>query len=208
MNISMIEVYQSNVTAEELELAVKNSNQAYANGIQAEYDRFWDTYQANGTEQHNFNYAFAYNQWNDETYKPKYPIRFVNGSSVGTYRASHITNTLVDIISNDTTTLQLTFEHSRIVTIPRLVLKSGTKFNSTFDNCNDLTNLNVEGVIGTNYLVLSYCPKLTHDSLMSIINALEKKTSGSWTVTLGATNLAKLTDAEKAIATEKGWTLA
>ncbi len=29
-----------------------------------------------------------------------------------------------------------------------------------------------------------------------------------WTVTLGTTNLAKLTDAEKAIATQKGWTLA
>ena len=47
------------------------------------------------------------------------------------------------------------------------------------------------------------------EELNSIINAL-KDYSGSgktYTCTLGATNLAKLTDAEKAIATEKGWTL-
>jgi hypothetical protein len=43
---------------------------------------------------------------------------------------------------------------------------------------------------------------------MSIINALQKKTSGTWTVTLGTTNLNKLDTNEKAIATDKGWTLA
>jgi hypothetical protein len=48
--------------------------------------------------------------------------------------------------------------------------------------------------------------KLTHDSLMSIINALPVSTGG-YTCTLNATNLAKLTDEEKAIAIDKGWTL-
>ena len=46
---------------------------------------------------------------------------------------------------------------------------------------------------------------------MSIINCLKDystDTSGtSHTVTLGTTNLAKLTDEQKAIATEKGWSL-
>ena len=40
---------------------------------------------------------------------------------------------------------------------------------------------------------------------MSIINAL--KSGVTQTLTLGTDNLAKLTDTEKAIATEKGWTL-
>ena len=48
---------------------------------------------------------------------------------------------------------------------------------------------------------------LTHDSLMSIINNLATVTT-TQTLTLGSTNLAKLTDAEKAIATNKGWILA
>ena len=41
-----------------------------------------------------------------------------------------------------------------------------------------------------------------------IINALMTNTSGTKTLTLGTDNLDKLSDAEKAIATERGWTLA
>ena len=63
-----------------------------------------------------------------------------------------------------------------------------------------------------NGLDVSYCEYLTHDSLMSIINCLKDYSdytgTTNWVCTLGATNLAKLTDAEKAIATENGWTLA
>ena len=46
-----------------------------------------------------------------------------------------------------------------------------------------------------------------HDSLMSIINNLATVTT-TQTLTLGSTNLAKLSSEEKAIATNKGWTLA
>ena len=48
---------------------------------------------------------------------------------------------------------------------------------------------------------------LTHDSIMVVINGLQTVTETK-TLTLGSTNLAKLTDAEKKIATDKGWTLA
>lgn len=47
---------------------------------------------------------------------------------------------------------------------------------------------------------------LSHDSLIRILNNLMTVTTTK-TLTLGATNLAKLTDEEKAIATDKGWTL-
>lgn len=58
-------------------------------------------------------------------------------------------------------------------------------------------------------LNLSNCVNLTHDSLMNIINGLADLTGATAeTLTLGATNLAKLTDEEKAIATAKNWTLA
>lgn len=83
--------------------------------------------------------------------------------------------------------------------------------SSAFYGCSALENLTIYGTIGRNGLNISWSTRLTHDSLMSIINALQDKTgdtSASWAVTLGADNLAKLTDAEKAIATQRGWTLA
>ena len=61
----------------------------------------------------------------------------------------------------------------------------------------------------SNYgLVLTNCSKLTHDSLMNIINNLyDIKTKGckEQRLQLGPTNLAKLTDEEKQIAIDKGW---
>lgn len=83
-------------------------------------------------------------------------------------------------------------------------------------NINGLSNVfykcaNLENIIGNpNFKVsldLSPCTKLTHDSLMVVINGLQTVTTTK-TLTLGSTNLAKLTDAEKKVATDKGWTLA
>lgn len=48
---------------------------------------------------------------------------------------------------------------------------------------------------------------ISHDSIVAILNGLASGVSGQ-TLTLGATNLNKLTAEEKAIATNKGWTLA
>jgi hypothetical protein len=69
--------------------------------------------------------------------------------------------------------------------------------------------------IGQNGFNVQNSTKLTHDSLINnegtgILNSLEDKsgTGSTWTITLGSANLAKLTDGEKAIATQKGWTLA
>lgn len=91
-------------------------------------------------------------------------------------------------------------------------ISSGTPFQSTFTGCSALTNLTIFGVINANGFNVSACTLLTNDSLMSIIGALGNKSGDTstttWKVTLGATNLAKLTDADKAQATTKGWTLA
>lgn len=65
-------------------------------------------------------------------------------------------------------------------------------------------------ISGTTSFFLSSCSNLTHESLMNVINNLyDRKTAGYRTLSLkfGSTNLAKLTDEEKAIATNKGWTL-
>jgi hypothetical protein len=70
----------------------------------------------------------------------------------------------------------------------------------------------MDGAIGQNGFDVHWSTKLTHDSLMSIINHLSDKssdTSGTtWTITLGTENIAKLTDDEIAIAEAKGWEVA
>ena len=98
----------------------------------------------------------------------------------------------------------------KLHTIEELVLgNSATTFTSTFNRCDALQNIIITGAI-YNDISFKDSKLLTHESLMSIINALyDYKDSGkTYTVTLGTENLAKLTDAEKAIATQKGWTLA
>lgn len=76
-----------------------------------------------------------------------------------------------------------------------------------FAKCNQLSNLQAPKNINAN-MDFSDCP-LTHDSLMDIINNLiTTPYTQTKTLTLGVTNLAKLTDEEKVIATGKGWTLA
>lgn len=94
-------------------------------------------------------------------------------------------------------------------TIPKLNITKATSssaFSNMFRNCSSLENITFEGTINSN-ISFAQSTKLTHDSLMSIINALGATTSTK-TLTLGSTNLAKLTSTEKAVATGKGWTLA
>ena len=81
-----------------------------------------------------------------------------------------------------------------------------------FDGMNRITYIGFEGQIDGNNWNLSQCTKLEKQCLIAFMNCLVDKTTDTsgtnWAITFGATNLAKLTDTEKAIATEKGWTLA
>ena len=98
-----------------------------------------------------------------------------------------------------------------LTTVPKLdatsLTTTDTMFGYSWSSLNKftafggLTNLKVN-------LDLTPCPKLTHDSLMNVINEAADVTASPKTLTLGTTNLNKLTDEEKAIATNKGWTLA
>lgn len=180
----------------------------YEAGKQAEYDAFWDAFQKNGTRT---NYDYTFRRWENGFYNPKYPITIASG--IASYNATNITDTKVPIVVS-TPTMTTTFANSvYLVTIPILDVSSvTTSFDRIFSSCNKLANLTIVGTINANGFVVSDCKNLTHDSLMSIITALADKTqdtSGTeWVCTLGTDNLNKLTDAEKAVATEKGWILA
>ena len=77
-------------------------------------------------------------------------------------------------------------------------------WNTIFLGCNNLVNYYPPKNIGVQYSVSSQ--KLTVDSLVRIMNNL-KTVSTTTTLSIGATNLAKLTDEQKAIAINKGWTI-
>lgn len=220
-------------------------DEGYEAGKQAEYDRFWSSYQANGTRT-TYNYAFR--EWQPSFFKPKYDIvpttaigafyalfnKETNGASLkdalnnanivlDTSQATNLGSlfgysgvTEVPVIDTTSTAkLDRIFESSRqLKTIDKLVLReNGSQtFADVFINCIALQNLVIEGVIGNNGFNVQWSTKLTHDSLMSIINALQDKsadTSGTvWKVTIGETNLAKLTAEEIDAANEKGWIVA
>ena len=84
-------------------------------------------------------------------------------------------------------------------------IDANNDWGNYFEGCSSLEEVHIHN-LGRN-LSLSDSPNLTHDCLVELINNLKTVTSTN-TLTLGSTNLAKLTDAEKQVATNKGWTLA
>lgn len=87
---------------------------------------------------------------------------------------------------------------------------SGTSCINMFYNCTALENVTFDGTIPVrgNIIVFSTCPNLTVESLMSFINALTNMSdTATYTITIGSTNLAKLTEEQIQIATDKRITL-
>lgn len=117
-----------------------------------------------------------------------------------------------------------------LIKIPELNLENADDiYNMTFGLRYSLTTLGGFKDLGKAYsqksinyayykLALNNTYRLTHDSLINVINKLydlnlnenlsiDGVCQYTQSLTLGSTNLAKLTDEEKAIATSKGWTL-
>lgn len=80
-------------------------------------------------------------------------------------------------------------------------------FNRTFSGCSSLEEIHMTGIKVS--LDISASTRFTESALVEILNNLVARTDSTRvTLTMGATNLAKLTNEEKAIATNKNWTLA
>ena len=118
---------------------------------------------------------------------------------------------------------------SKLTTVPLFNTANVTNMNSMFYDCYELTTVplfdtskatdmgymfyfcsKLEAVHMINInanLSIASSTKFTREALLEIIGNLKAQTSGTKTLTMGSTNLAKLTEEDKAIATNKGWTL-
>lgn len=224
-----------NTFAEKLTTIAENEPKVYEAGKKAERSVFWDAYQENGNR---VDYARAFNSkwWTDQNFDPKYDMIPTDASEM--FRNSKITDykSKVNIDFSKSTTFSSCFNNSPIVEIGVIDMSSSNNLKYAIYNCTNLTkiekviitaNQNVEessfkgnpkletvifeGVIATSGLNVQSSAKLSHESLMSIINCLEDKsadTSGTeWLIKIGGDNIAKLTDEECNIAEMKGWNL-
>ena len=107
--------------------------------------------------------------------------------------------------SNVTDMFQIFRYCEKLVTIPALDVSKNLNFSNSFNGCTSLKSILMTGMkVSFN---ISSSTKFERADLLIILNNLATVTT-TQTLTMGATNLAKLTDEDKAIATNKGWTLA
>lgn len=182
-------------------------------GKQAEYDAFWDVFQDKGARRI-YSYAFyGTHSWKHENFKPKHPLYVSYGISM--FASCVLENIDYDINFTqgigETAANNIFSGASKLKKIKKLFVRSSLGFSGWFNNCTALEEITIEGTIAKNFDI-RFSTKLTHDSLMSIINALKDysaDTSGTtYTLTIGGTNIAKLSTEERSQIESKGWYLA
>ena len=94
---------------------------------------------------------------------------------------------------------------SNLTSVPSFDTSEVTSMGFTFSGCSSLETIHMLN-IGAD-LDIASSTKFTREALLEIIGNLKIVTTTK-RLTMGATNLAKLTEEDKAIATNKGWTLA
>ena len=199
------------------------------------YAEFWDaafeTFNTYGT------FIFAGSLWNDRTFNPNRSIiayqgegffrdcrvenlkgilerngvifDFSNCTNFDDFAYASYIKYFPTLDCSNSSRFSLLFAYSKCESIHLIISDSGLqKFIDTFSYCTELVELIIEGgIIGQNGFNVQWSTKLSHESLMSIINAL-KDNSGTDTwnsITLGADNIAKLTQEELDIMEQKQW---
>ena len=200
-------------------------------GRQEEYDRFWDAYQQSGNRTY-YTYAIAGAGWNDETFKPKYPING-GGSASCAYIFAHANITRVDMDFSTFSTIQYLFYGNdyttwvnvidlknaknltgflhtarALVTIEKIISYETSSWNNnSFQDAGNLTNVTFDGVIAKS-INFQWQSKLTDASVQSIIDHLMDLTGTvAQNLTLHKDVGAKLTDEQKAAITARNWIL-
>ena len=104
------------------------------------------------------------------------------------------------------TNMQSMFCYCRsLTTIPQLDTSKVTNMQNMFYYCTSLTSI---GLYGFTRSIDITNTALEHDAIVAFLNQAGTAYNSSQRITMGSTKLALLSDEEKAIATNKGWTLA
>ncbi len=151
----------------------------FADGKQAENDRFWDVFQQNGNLR-NYDCAFGYGGWNDAIYNPKYDI-ITEGDTAARqtfYAAKWLVDTKVPIYINRGRLVMTFYQATALKTIPYLYIAEAVNgYNNPFGNCLALEDITLGGVI-TMSVSFAQSSKLTRASIESIVGALSPTAAG------------------------------
>ena len=107
--------------------------------------------------------------------------------------------------SKVTSMQEMFYFDSSLETVPAFDCTNVTNMNNIFASCRNLKSILMTN-IGVS-LDISASTRFEREDLVLLLNNLKTVTT-TQTLRMGATNLAKLTDEDKSIATNKGWTLA
>lgn len=177
-------------------------------GAANEHNDFWDTYQQNGNRR-NYFCGFGGVGWTDKHFEPKYPI--IATAADYMFYASNITDINVPI-RLEVNSFQQAFRSSTVKNVQEIIVTQPTHTGSWFSYCNTIEEIRItcegNGCLGRTHVAL-LSGSISHDSLVSVINALQDLVplGVTYSFEIGGTNKAKLTTAEIAIATEKGWSV-
>lgn len=187
----------SETIADKLQTISENVPKVYESGIeqgqQAEYDKFWDSYQNYGNLT-NYQNVFGGAGWKDGNFKPKYTPNIKAAALM--FRETGIKN-IVGLDFSNANDFQYAFYYSKVEYIDEISTISASRLYQTFDGCanlktigklilkedgsqtltgpfnrcSSLENIGIEGVIGQT-INFSASP-LTVASMKSIITALK-----------------------------------
>ena len=139
----------------------------------------------------------------------------INIPLLNTSKVTHMNNmfnncfaltTIPKLDTSKVTHMQYMFYNCKSLNVvPKLDVSNVTTMVYMFYNCKNLAEIHMTGIKVA--IDIHDSTKFTREALVEILNNLVTDTK-THTLTMGSTNLAKLTDEDKSIATNKGWTLA
>lgn len=129
----------------------------------------------------------------------------VTNMSLMFYYCENLTTIPVLDTSKVTNMSQMFQRCENLTTIPALDASKATNTTDIFDRCYQLVTI---GLYGFTRSINISSTALGHDALVAFLNQAGTAYNSSQKITMGADKLALLSEEEKAIATNKGWTLA
>ena len=153
----------------------------------------------------------------EEIVKKIPPITIIGNDATYIFYGCRIDG-FTQIDTSNVTNMYYMFENAKCKAIPELDASKANNIEHIVFNCTNLEDFGGLLNLGKAYpdtsmqeslaLGLRYSEKMTHDSLMNVLNKVyDISNKRTQIINLGDTNKAKLTAEEIAIATNKGWTV-